>query len=216
MPSEVKHLVNEENQIFSAPFPLPQKTDGKYSLGEAIHALRKEKGISQEELAKRAGVDRSTIARVESGVFKSLSVEKLEGIAAAIGTDLKSLLIRADAAQEPASFRSHLSRIEFALEYPEDGFRIVSHVPKRKEFFFGKIEIEPQRTISSEKLPHPDQIYLHALEGKLLLNQDRKEFFLKPGDCFAFPGFSNYELYNPDPLKRVSALFITYPCFFSV
>jgi transcriptional regulator with XRE-family HTH domain len=164
-PSEVKNLELAETGVFSAPLPPAQKTDAKYSLGEAIRLLRKEKGISQEELAKKAQVDRSTIARVECGIFKSLSVEKLEGIAGAIGTDLKTLLIRSDSVAGPANVRSQLGRIEFALEYPEDGFRIVSHVPKRKEFFFGKIEIEPQKTIPSSKLPHPDQIYLHTLEG---------------------------------------------------
>lgn len=195
------------------PFPPIQKTDGRYSIGQAIRLLRKEKGISQEELAKKARVDRTTIARVECGIFKSLCVEKLEGVAEAIGIDLKTLLIRASSIGESMSYRGHLSRIEFALEYPEDGFRIISHIPRRKEFFFGKIEIQPQKTIPSTKLPHPEQIYLHSLEGKILLNRERRESLLKPGECLAFAGFPEYEIYNPDPFKGASALFITYPSF---
>jgi transcriptional regulator with XRE-family HTH domain len=212
MPPKIEKSLSEPVNLFSSPEPLNEKTDG-CSLGEAIQLFRKEKGLSQEELAKKAGLDRSTIGRVECGILKSLSVDKLEVIAKAIGTNLKSLLLRANTADTPASCRSHLSRIEFALEYPEAGFRIVSHVPKRKEFFFGKIEIEPKKTIPSSKLPHPEQIYLHTLEGKILLNQDGKELYLKPGDCFSFPGFSEYEIYNPEHLKSASALFVTYPCF---
>ena len=98
---------------------------------------------------------------------------------------------------------------------PDEGFRILSLVPKRKEFFFGRIEIQPQKSVASEKLPHPEQIYLHAIEGKMLILQGGKEFLLKAGDCFAFSGRSDYELANTDPLRPISSLFITYPSFLS-
>lgn len=192
-----------------------QKSDGRTAIGQAIRELRKELGISQDGLAKKARIDRTTIARVECGIFKSLSVAKLEGIAAAIGIDLKTLLLRADSLEGPASFRGHLSRIEFALDYPEDGFRILSHIPKRKEFFFGRIEVQSQKTIASSKLPHPEQIYLHCLEGKTLLIRESQQFLLKPGDCFTFSGRGGYEFYNPDQFKLTSSLFITYPSFLS-
>lgn len=184
------------------------------SVGEVIRSLRKEKGLSQEELAKKAGVDRTTVARIECGVFKSLSMDKLTGIANAIGIDLKTLLHKTQSELEsPASLRSHLDQIAFALEYPLEGFRIVSMMPKRREFFFGRIEIKAQKTILTTKLPHPEQIYLHCLDGKLLLIYESNEFLLKAGDCFVFSGRSDYELYNPEPLKTLSSLFITYPSF---
>lgn len=192
------------------------RTDGRISIGEVIRGLRKEKGISQEELAKKARVDRTTIARLECGVFKSLSVNKLEGVARAIGLDVRALLLKADSVGESISYRGQLSRIEFALDYPEAGFRIVSMMPKRKEFFFGKIEIQSLKTIASDQLPHPEQIYLHCLEGKILLTRGAKQFLLKPGDCLAFSGFGEYEFYNPDQFKAASSLFITYPSFVPV
>ena len=192
------------------------KSDGSSSIGQAIRMLRKEKGVSQEQLARKAHIDRTTIARVECGIFKSLSTEKLGGIAVAIGIDLKTLLLKAESMGESVSYRGHMSRIAFALEYPTEGFRIVSLTPKRKEFFFGKIEIQLQRTVPSDKLPHPEQVYLHCLEGKVLLVRESKEFLLRPGDCFAFSGYSDYELYNPDQFKVTSALFITSPSFLAV
>jgi transcriptional regulator with XRE-family HTH domain len=202
----------ELGSIPATGLPL-RRSDGRSSIGCVIRSLRKEKGFSQEELAKRSRVDRTTIARVECGIFKSLSVQTLEGIAAAIGIDLKTLLIKADSAGESSSYRSHLSRIEFSFEYPDEGFRILSHTPKRKEFFFGKIEIRPQKTVPSAKLPHPQQIYLHLLEGKILLTFQNKQLLLKLGDCFAFSGFGEYEFYNPDQFKPAASLFITYPSF---
>lgn len=202
--------------ILQEPLPASRRTDVRGSLGEVIRQLRKEKGVSQDELARKAHVDRTTIARIECGIFKSISVEKLEGIAVAIGADLKTLLLKAESTGETMSYRGHLNEVQFVLEYPAEGFRIASHLPKRKEFFFGKIEIQPQKTIPSSKLPHPEQIYLHSLEGKLLLSREGKEYLLKPGDCFAFTGLGDYEFYNSDQFKASSCLFITYPSFLSL
>lgn len=205
-------LAHERELVGGRNTPL-HKTDGRSSIGHVIRLARKEKGISQEELARKARIDRTTIARVECGVFKTLSSEKLEGIAWALGLDLKALLFKAESMGEALTHRSDLNRVEFALDYPEEGFRIVSLLPKRREFFFGKIEIKPQKTIISAKLPHPEQIYLHIVEGKILLAREAKEFLLKPGDCLAFSGFRDYECYNSDQFKIASSLFITYPSF---
>src|SRR3989338_8817312 len=138
-------------------------------------------------------------------------MERLEGIAQAIGIDVKTLLSKVEPSADQVGLRGHLNQIAFALEYPEDGFRITSLIPKRREFFFGRIEIQPQKTIASAKLPHAEQIYLHLFDGKLLLTRFAKELLLKAGDCFLFSGGSDYELYNPDPMKSLSALFVTYP-----
>lgn len=200
-------------ETLGAKVPLLHEVDGRSSIGQAIRLTRREKGLSQEGLARKAGIDRTTIARVECGIFKTLSVEKLEGIAWALGLEMKDLILKARSMVEGQTCRSHLNRIAFSLDYPEDGFRIVSILPKRREFFFGRIEVLPQKNVASAKLPHPEQIYLHVLEGKVHLTWEVKEYLLKPGDCFAFSGFRDYELYNPDLLKTAVSLFITYPSF---
>lgn len=41
------------------------------SVGERIQTLRKEKGISQEELADKVGVSRQAVSKLESGVSHS-------------------------------------------------------------------------------------------------------------------------------------------------
>jgi transcriptional regulator with XRE-family HTH domain len=188
-------------------------TEKEINIGHAIRKLRKERGISQAELAGKACVNRTTIARIECGIFQSLSIKNLEGIGRALEVDLKTLLGQAESASGNLTHRSRISHIEFSLHYPKSGFRIASFLPKRKEFFFGKIEIDPKKNISPHELPHPEQIYVHTLEGKIVLTYDAKEFLLQPGDCLAFSGNRDYEIYNPDQLKPASILFITYPSF---
>ena len=205
-----------QDGMYIHPTAIFCQQDQRMSVGQVIRTLRKEKGISQEELARRAQVDRTTIVRIECGIFKSVSAERLERIASAIGVDSKRLLLNAEPSAEAVSFRGCLNQAAFSLEYPEDGFKIISLTPKRREFFFGRIEIGPHVTVASRKLPHPEQVYLHCFDGKLLLTCRAKECLLKPGDCFVFSGFSDYEFYNPDALKIVSSLFVTYPSFLLV
>jgi transcriptional regulator with XRE-family HTH domain len=57
----------------------------KASLGAVLRAKREKLDISQEELAERAGVDRTYISILERGL-KSPTVETLERICAALGT----------------------------------------------------------------------------------------------------------------------------------
>jgi transcriptional regulator with XRE-family HTH domain len=50
------------------------------ALGEAIRQLREYKGMTQAELAEEAGVDESTVARIESGEESPLPLDMLFGL----------------------------------------------------------------------------------------------------------------------------------------
>lgn len=193
--------------------PLNLQTDERTSIGEVIRLLRKEKRISQENLAKEARVARSTIVRIERGVFKSISTETLNDIAGAFGLDPKVLLLRTESVGESLTLRGHVNQAAFVLDYPDQGFRILSLIPRKKEFFFGKIEIEPERTIPSNALPHPDQVCLNVVEGEILLIREGKSFRLKAGDYLAFSGPGEYELQNTQLVKPSCAFLVTYPSF---
>lgn len=182
-------------------------------VGEAIRVLRKERGISQQELAKKSGVNRTTIARIETGVFKSLSIQNLEHVASALGLDLSTLLLKAESMGSSFIHRGNLNKVEFILDYPEEGFRISSLLPRRREFFFGKIEMNPRCTAPTRKLPHAEQIAIHSMEGRILLTRGGQDYLLKPGDCSGFSGMIHYELYNPSQIHSAVAFLVSYPSF---
>ncbi len=60
-------------------------------MGENVRALRQALALSQEELAFRAGVDRTYISQIERGVGNP-SVLVLVKIAATLGVELHELL----------------------------------------------------------------------------------------------------------------------------
>lgn len=65
--------------------------DIRKRIGERVRKLRKEKEISQEDLAFRSELHRTYISLVERGE-SNLSILTLERIANGLGVDIKELL----------------------------------------------------------------------------------------------------------------------------
>lgn len=62
--------------------------DPKRLVGERVQLLRKRKGLSQEELANKVGIDTKSLSRLERGAhFPSL--ETLEKVRVELGVELK-------------------------------------------------------------------------------------------------------------------------------
>lgn len=60
------------------------------ALGSRLRQLRAARGLSQEALARRAGIDRSFYSKVETGVM-SPTADKLHDIAAALHVHISEL-----------------------------------------------------------------------------------------------------------------------------
>lgn len=61
-------------------------------LGDRIKQIRKQKGVSQVEVAEAAGIDPKSLSRIESGVFNP-SVETLQGLAAALEVEMQDFFL---------------------------------------------------------------------------------------------------------------------------
>ncbi len=62
------------------------------TLGERLKRLRELAGISQGELARRAGINRPTISQLESGQIKNITVETAKRLAKALEISLDMLV----------------------------------------------------------------------------------------------------------------------------
>ena len=60
-------------------------------LADNIKKLRKQRKLSQEELAKKAGVTYSTLIKLESGVNKNPTIKTIQQIAGALEVTLDEL-----------------------------------------------------------------------------------------------------------------------------
>lgn len=66
-------------------------TELALSIGSKIREARKNKSVSQEQLALLTTIDRSYLGRIERGEV-SVTVEKLAQIAHVLNVDIKSLI----------------------------------------------------------------------------------------------------------------------------
>lgn len=70
----------------------PHSVDTKVLFGARLRQLRQQVGISQEELAHRAGVDRTYVSSCERG-RRNLTLEAIVKFASALGVKPSDLLI---------------------------------------------------------------------------------------------------------------------------
>ncbi|RKN56951.1 XRE family transcriptional regulator, partial [Streptomyces klenkii] len=73
------------------PLPAEEILRRRLEVGHLIRHARLAAKLSQEKLADRAGVDRKTISRAESGIA-ALKVDHLIAVAAALGISPRVLL----------------------------------------------------------------------------------------------------------------------------
>ena len=57
-------------------------------LGDKIKTLRKERGLSQDELAKRVGISRPTLSKLENNYLANISIVTLDKILNELGYEL--------------------------------------------------------------------------------------------------------------------------------
>lgn len=57
-------------------------------IGNRIAEIRKEKGLTQEQLSKMTGLDRANIAKIENGRYNT-GIDIISKIADALGVEIK-------------------------------------------------------------------------------------------------------------------------------
>ena len=96
------------------------------NIGERITALRKEKDISQTELAKRLNVSRQAVSKWEQGV-SSPDTAKLIQLAEILGTEVEYLATGTH--PEPGSVV--LNVVETVERVEERVVEVIRHVPRK-------------------------------------------------------------------------------------
>ena len=57
-------------------------------LGKTIKTLRKEKGLTQQELAKKSGISRVTLSKLENGYIANISIVTINQVLSLLGYEI--------------------------------------------------------------------------------------------------------------------------------
>lgn len=69
---------------------MPKHVSVTERFGQRIRELRKERGLSQEDLAELCGLDRTYISGIERGL-RNVALRNIEALAQALGVSLSDL-----------------------------------------------------------------------------------------------------------------------------
>jgi transcriptional regulator with XRE-family HTH domain len=166
-------------------------------LGANLVQLREARGLTQEQIARLAGVPRATWANLESGVANP-TLAVLYRVAQALQVPLEELIAtpRASCQHFPAGSlpekeRGQGVRVRKLLPDPIPGMEI------------DRMELAPGGRMTG--IPHTPgtREYLMCEEGKIELTAAGEKYALAAGDVVAFRGDQKHSYANPGKSKAV-------------
>ena len=153
------------------------------NLSNNLLVLRRKQGLSQKQLAEKAGVPRSTLTYMESGESNP-SLANLVKVTAALQVTIEELLSAPKANVQlirsreiPLEYKSKkLVAVEKLLPDPIPGMEI------------DRMSLEPGSRFKGT--PHINQTreYLYCSSGAVRVYVNRSQYNLKAGDLLVFPG----------------------------
>ncbi|WP_417826989.1 helix-turn-helix domain-containing protein [Thalassospira povalilytica] len=153
-------------------------------LARRLSQLRTERGWSLDELAKRSGVSRASLSRIENGdVSPTASV--LSKLCVAFGVTLSRLMQMVE-----DDFTPRVKRQDQEIwTDPETGYRrrLVSPTSRNLAGEVLEVEIDPDTRIEYGGSPRDGlEHHLVMLDGMLSLTVDGKRHELGAGDCLRY------------------------------
>ncbi len=176
------------------------------NLSTNVCALRKTRGLTQDQLAKMAKVPRTTLAYVESGEGNP-SLKLVVQIAQALRVRTEELLtsprpacllVKADDLE--AHYRlKKMVKIETLLPDPIPGLQ------------FERLKLEPKTTLIG--IPHSSgtKEYFTCTKGRIEVRVGGENFTLTEGDVISFPGSLRHSYRNMLDQKSQGINIVCYP-----
>jgi len=172
----------------------PEERQAAAHLARNLASLRHTRSLTQDTLAKAAGVPRSTIANLESGAGNP-SLVVLVKVAAALGVPIDELLAspRALVRRWPAS--------EVASRQKGRGVHIRELVPEPvPDEMMEVMDFEPGAVMGGTPHLPGTREFFTCLDGRVTLMVAGTRYELAEGDVLAFPGNQPHSYQNADAL----------------
>jgi transcriptional regulator with XRE-family HTH domain len=169
-------------------------------LSRNLVSLRQVRSLTQDSLAKVAGVPRSTIANLESGTGNP-SLTVLIKVANALGVPVDELL-----AAPHARIRKWSSS-EIATQASGNGIVSRSLIPERiPDELLNVMDFEPGASMRGSPHLAGTREYFTCLTGKVTIYVAGERFDLDAGDVLAFPGNVAHSYKNGDAIHSAQGI----------
>ena len=183
------------------------RMDRTFSLGARLRALRKERDLTQRELASRAGVSSNAISLIERSQI-SPSVATLQNLATALNVKMSYFFdedVRTDIMHIKASERPALESRGVTIER-------VGKQLQGQELEPFLISLAPDSVSGNRQVIHSGHEFVYCVRGKVEYEIDGKVYTLNEGDFLLFEAGLPHRWRNPTEETAKLLLVLQTPC----
>ena len=177
-----------------------------------VRYFREEQGLSQRDFARKLGIKRSHLQRLESKPWKQLSLEEVGRIAHGFGLKTETLIQRMEGHGQEVLQRISIKQTFLSLEFKQTG-RLASLLRNENHCFIGSLTLLPRKELSSTHLPRSPFLFCFVLRGSVTVTFCEKEYVFREGEGFCLDREHPFELFNPHQFDE-AALLVTSPAPF--
>lgn len=184
-------------------------SDRDTDVGQRLRQLRLRLGLSQRELARRAGVSNATISMIEANQV-SPSISALKQTLSAIGVGIADFFASAEVETEKVVFRAdELTEIAGgAVSYRQVGANPQGHSLQMLHERYG-----PGAQSGKKMLSHQGEEAGVVIKGRLGLEVDGRRYELAAGDAYFFDSRKPHAFRNLGESELVVVSACTPPSF---
>ena len=158
-------------------------------LGAAIHELRLRHRLTSAEVAKKAGISRGMLSKIENGQ-SSTSLDTLLNITNALGETLTNLFRNFDKPEGGAQLVKKGQGMEVVRRGTRKGhiYQLLAYDRGPRKLFDPFVVT---LTDASEVFPtfeHPGTELIYLLEGRMKYRHGQHTYMMAPGDALTFSG----------------------------
>ena len=165
------------------------------NLGQRIRQLRKTKGVTLVEMAKKTGVAQATLSRIETGTMTG-TLESHEKIAEVLGIGLAELYSGVDRRYEEITHLPVTENRKVTHHTNQFQIELLTQESSKKKITPILITIQGESTIPSETLERGVEKFYFVLEGEIKVVLDSKTYFLKENETIYFDASLPHQIYN--------------------
>lgn len=182
-------------------------TDISKNLGSSLSYLRKERGFTQDQLSKLAGVPRATLAHMESGEGNP-SLTTLSKIAIALGVPYEELLIP----PKPSCVLVKKEELTTHLRSQKQVKKIELLPRPIPGLQFERLELQNYAMMIGTPHTKGTREYFTCIKGRISVTVEGDKYTLNEGDVLAFPGDRKHTYQNEEgyPSEGISIVALDY------
>jgi transcriptional regulator with XRE-family HTH domain len=176
---------------------LPEHTTSPPSVADAIKRLRRQAGLSLDELAQRCGVSRSMLSQIERDTTNP-TVATLWRITQALGVSIDEVLGQ----PKPAAQIEWTPQHALPSMSSADGLvqlRVLGPLDTAGEHEWYELTAQPCGRLTSKAHSPGTQEHLYIVEGSLLITSQQDQQSAATGDLVRYPADVPHDIHNPGP-----------------